>query len=453
MRVVEVKVDRFDPREYQYDLVDAFESGKYKRLVICWPRRSGKDISVFNLLIRAAFRKVGVYYYIFPEYSHAKRALWDSITNDGKSFLDFIPKELIKSSNSQEMKIKLINNSLIQLAGSNKFDSLRGTNPQGIVFSEYAYQDPEAYKVLSPVLLGNGGFALFVSTPNGHNHFHQMFTYASQADDWFAQILTVNETKHITAEDIQKEKDEGLISEDMIEQEYYCSFDLGVSGSFYSKYLQKMRLDERICEVPYNPALPVHTIWDIGVRDLTAILFVQYDGNTIKIIDFYQNNRLGMEHYVKIIREKPYLYGHHIFPHDGVNMEFQTGLTRLEKAHELGISPLIAPGKKEGIGLMDGIECVRTMLPRTYIDTKKCDFVIKTLDNYRQAYDSRSKTYLPHPAKSDWNHCADALRYLAVSLNLLGYRGMTAEELDARYERAMGLTHTKPNVFSHGQRF
>jgi phage terminase large subunit len=161
-----IKLDKFKPRDYQLPLCRAFESGKYKRLLAIWPRRAGKDVCVFNLLIRAALRKIGVYYYIFPTYSQARKVVWDSITNNGERFLDYIPKELITSTNSQEMKVYLANGSLIQLIGSDNVDSLMGTNPIGIIFSEYALQDPIAYQFLRPILLANGGWAMFVSTPS-----------------------------------------------------------------------------------------------------------------------------------------------------------------------------------------------------------------------------------------------------------------------------------------------
>ena len=163
---MEITLDKFKPRDYQRSVIKAFEQDKYKRLLLCWPRRAGKDILWFNLLLRAAIARVAIYYYIFPTFAQAKRAIWDSITNDGDRFLDFIPPQIIKSSNSQEMKITLINNSIIQLVGSDNYASLRGTNPQGIVFSEYAWQDPEAYITLRPILVANDGWAAFISCVN-----------------------------------------------------------------------------------------------------------------------------------------------------------------------------------------------------------------------------------------------------------------------------------------------
>src|SRR5512143_3784491 len=128
-----IHLNKFKPRPYQIPLMDAILNKGYKRVVGILPRRAGKDVCAFNIMIRAAIKKVGVYYYIFPTYSQAKKVIWDSITNSGEKFLDYIPKEIIESSNSQEMKIRFINGSLIQLVGSDNVDSLVGTNPQGCI--------------------------------------------------------------------------------------------------------------------------------------------------------------------------------------------------------------------------------------------------------------------------------------------------------------------------------
>jgi phage terminase large subunit len=397
-------------------------------------RLRSRDITIFNLLIRASLKKVGVYFYVFPEYAQAKRVIWDSITNTGERFLDYIPKGIIKSSNSQEMKIVLHNGSLIQLAGSNNIDALRGTNPQGIVFSEYAWQDPEAYKALRPILLANDGWAIFASTPFGNNAFYDLYRHASQSPDWFCEKLTVEDTKHISLEAIQKEREEGLISEDMIEQEYYTSFNRGVEGAYYAKYVERMRLDGRIGDVPVSYGTQVHTAWDLGVRDSTSIVFFETVAGSIRIVDYYENSKHGLEHYVQVIKSKPYLYGKHIAPHDIAVREFTSGIARIDKARELGINFTIAPN----LSIEDGIEAVRTMLNKTYIDQRKCERVIKALENYRQEWDSKNKVYKSRPLHDMWSHTADSLRYMAVSLPKTR-DSMSPEELDKRYKDAMGM--------------
>lgn len=438
-----IKLDRFKPREYQLDLCRALEGGKYKRLLCIWPRRAGKDVCAFNLIVRAALRRVGVYYYIFPTYSQARKVIWDSITNSGEKFLDYIPKEVVKSTNSTEMKIHLINESLIQLIGSDNIDALMGTNPIGIVFSEYAMQDPRAYQFLRPILLGNKGFALFISTPRGKNHLWEMYNIALNSDEWFCSKLTIMDTDHISAHDIQQEVNEGLISEDLAQQEYYTSFTMGVEGAYYSKYLDKLRLNGQIGQVPWEPTFKVHTVWDIGVRDSTAIIFFQTIGQTIRLIDYYEKNKEGLEHYINVINNKPYLYGRHIFPHDIKVREFSSGLTRVDKLRQLGIKATVA----DDYLITDGIEAVRSTLPRCWFDEVKCKRLINCLENYRQEYDSKKKVYKPNPLHNEFSHGADAFRYLCTSLPKVR-DSLSPQELDKRFlEARYGAQGHLPSVF------
>ncbi len=440
---IQIHLDKFKPRPYQVPIMDAIENKGYKKVVAILPRRAGKDVCAFNLIIRAALKKIGVYYYIFPTFAQAKRVIWDSITNNGERFLDYIPKQLIAGSNSQEMKITLKNGSLIQLVGSDNYDGLVGTNPQGVVFSEYALQDPRAYSFLRPILVANNGWALFLSTPRGKNHLWELFQIALNSPDWFCYKLTVEDTEHIPLWEIEKEKAEGLMSDDLIQQEYFCSFEMGVEGSYYAKYVDIMRVKRQIGQVPWEPAFKVHTCWDIGVRDSTSIIFFQNIGQVVRIIDCYEKSKEGLEHYVKVLESKPYVYGKHIAPHDIRVREFGSGITRWEKARQLGITFTLS----NDVSIVDGIEAVRSSLSKIWIDENSCSTLIKALENYRQEYDSKKKIYKNHPLH-DWSsHFSDAMRYLCVTLSKTR-DGLTPEELDKRYQKAMyGSDSNMPAIF------
>lgn len=438
-----IKLNRFKPREYQLPILDAIENKGYKRVLAILPRRAGKDITAFNLCIRYCLRKVCVVYYVFPTYAHAKKVIWDSITTEGLRILEYIPKELIDRMNSQEMKIKFKNGSLFQLVGSNDFDGLMGTNPQGIVFSEYAQQDPRAYQFLRPILLANHGWALFISTPRGKNHFWELYQIAQQNPDWFAMKLSVEDTNHIPLEEIEKERKEGLMSEDLIQQEYYCSFEMGVEGSYYCKYLDRMRVKGQIGIVPWESAFKVHVAIDIGVRDSTTLIFFQTIGQTVRIIDCYENSKVGLEHYVNVIRQKEYTYGKFIAPHDIKVREFGTGMTRLEKARQLGINFTVAPD----LSVEDGIEAVRSTFSKVWIDDTKCATLLKALENYRQEYDFKKKVYKSHPLHDNNSHFADAMRYLCITLPKTR-DGLSPEELNKRYQEAiLGTNSNMPSIF------
>lgn len=450
-----ITLDAFQPRDYQLPIIEAIEKKGYRRVLAIMPRRAGKDITAFNIAIRYMLRNVCVVYYIFPTYAQGKKILWDSLNNDGMKILDYIPSELVTSTNSQEMKIKLVNGSLFQVVGSDNVDSLVGTNPKLCIFSEYALQDPRAFQYIRPILAGNEGLALFVSTPRGHNHLFELYNIASNSPDWFCYKLTLDDTKHIPIQEIERDRDEGLMSEDLIQQEYYCSFSLGVEGSFYTKYIDKMRLSNQIGQVPWDPSRKVNSVWDIGHRDSTSIIWWQQgSGNAINIIDCYENNKEGLEFYVDIIKSKPYSYGKHYAPFDINVTEWSTGLTRLEKAKQLGVI-FETRRDKHGrlmsaippIGEMDGIESVRSLFARLWIDEAKGAKLIRALENYRQEYDPKKRVYNAKP-RHDWaSHFADATKYLAASLHL-NKDGLSKDELDNIYARAVyGNQANLPPVF------
>lgn len=825
-----VTLDTFTPRWYQVPIFDAIENKGYRRVVAVLPRRAGKDIAAFNLCIRQCMRRPCVIYYILPTYSQAKKVVWDSITNDGVRFLDYIPSQLISSKNSQEMKIWFINGSLLQLVGSDNYDRLMGTNPHGCVFSEYALQDPNAFNYIRPILAANKGWAVFLScvapdtcvitqdgirrikdvsskrdtyndynrpiyglggfhnaeqfyyggwqptlkitlasgyqlectpihpiwnghewvqardisigdvlpvqygqevwgsgldisrcprsnhpgrkrvcdferlsldflyllglihsdgsysrssvtitkkrdpeiisflrrfgfktnpdgihhvlcsrelcdvltylsfrhgarnkafpdalfsctreqmisflqgvfdgdgsshrhrgtiklvstsrsflgdiqiillnfgiassirvehkgptervrvsstiynleidgyfayifytkigfglarkqsniaclsertcsgsgnlypvrtecmpgyrfprnivtnprsisrrllekiqsrkphdhikhllsenfyysrvysieksanyvydfvipntqsfasnglishnTPRGKNHMWDLYKMACESPDWYSYLLTVDETKHISQETIDREYREGLISADLIEQEYRCSFNQGVAGAWYAHYLDDMRRRKQIAHVPHDPSHLVHTAWDLGVRDSTAIIFFQVIGKSVHIIDTYQNSGTGLEHYIKVLNDKPYVYGKHIAPHDLRVRDYSIGVSRWEKAYQLGVRFIIAPH----LQIIDGIEAVRSTLPRIYID-ESCHDVIEMLEKYRKERDERTHEYRSKPFHDQYSHMADALRMLCVTLPQIS-GGMSQEDLKKHY--------------------
>jgi hypothetical protein len=286
------------------------------------------------------------------------------------------------------------------------------------------------------------GWALFISTPRGKNHLYELYQIALHSENWFAMKLTLDDTQHISLAEIERERAEGVMSEDLIQQEYYTSFDMGVEGAYYAKYMDKMRLDGRIGDVPYEPGFKVNTAWDLGVRDSTTIIFFQTVGTTIRIVDCYENSKEGLDHYAKVLAAKPYLYGKHIAPHDIAVRELGSGMTRIEKAKQLGIKFTIA----DNISIVDGIEAVRSTLNKVWID-QKCVPLIKALENYRQEYDVKNRVYKTQPLHNFASHFADAMRYLCVSLPKTR-DGLSSEELDRRYQEAvMGSNAGLPSVF------
>ncbi len=440
-----ITLDLYEPRDYQLPLLNALERDGYRRLLAIFPRRAGKDITCFNIMIRQMLMRPAVYYYIFPTYAQAKKAIWDTITNDGMRVLDYIPQEIIESSNSQELKIRLKNGSLFQLIGSENYNLLMGTNPYGVVFSEYALQNPKTRDYIEPILAANGGWQIIQSTPRAKNHFWHLYQYALKSDKWFVQKLTLDDTKHISQEELDQMRDEGK-SEDFIQQEFYCSFDMGVEGAYYTRYVENMRKDGRIGVFPHNPSYKVHTAWDIGVSDSTAIIFFQVIEGRLYIIDTIEKQKEGLEYYATSVNRKPYNYGTHIAPHDIAVKEWGGGLTRFQKAKNLGINFQVAPN----IPIMDGIEAVRGTLSICSVDERKAQPLLHALESYREEWDEKNQISRGRPKHDRFSHMADAIRYLAVSVHLVGEGDvLTPDRLRELRQQASGYQgNTIENFFS-----
>jgi hypothetical protein len=400
----------FEPRKYQLPLFRAFDEGK-KRAVIVWHRRAGKDISLLNILLKGAIRRVGVYYYFFPTYQQGKKILWKGMTREGRRFLDYIPKALIRKKNETEMSIELMNGSIIQVVGTDNIDSIVGTNPVGCIFSEYSLQNPKAWTFMRPILAENGGWAIFNFTPRGKNHAYDLHEMAKNNDKWFVSCLTIKDTGVIKSEVIEEERASGM-SEDMILQEYYCSYEAAIEGSYYARQIKFLEENDRIIDNIYDKNLKVHTAWDLGVADSTSIWFFQIYKNEIRIIDFYENSGEGLEHYIEVCKNKPYKYDKMIAPHDIKVREFTSGQSRIEVARQKGINFDIAPQ----LPVIDGIESVRRTLKRCWFDKTKTKEGLNCLRSYHKAYDEKKKVFKSRP-EHDWSsHGSDAFRYLAVSL-------------------------------------
>lgn len=411
-----IDFNKFKLRPYQERVFNAFFKGDTSRFCMVWPRRAGKDQTWWIITVLEALRKPANYAYCLPTFASARKVIWQTINNEGLRMIDYIPKELIDKVNEQQMFIRLVNGSMIQLIGSNSYNqSIVGTNWRGIVFSEYQLADERAYLFAKPILNANGGWCAMIGTPRHHNHFYKLAMIAKDSPYWFYEFLTLDDTKHISEAELEKERAEGLISEDMIQQEYFCSWNLGVGGSYFTKYLDRLRLNGQIGRVPHNNAYLTHTSWDLGIADPSAIIWFQIVDGNIHIIDCYEKNQEDLEHFISIVRNKSYQYGTHLAPHDVMQRSLETGFSRKEKARSLGLDFEVV----KRYSLYDGIEAVKSTLARCWFDEVKCAPLIKALDNYRKKYDEKHDVYLDEPIHDKASHFSDSMRYLATGLPLI----------------------------------
>ncbi len=405
----------FSPRSYQLPFLKAFDSGLYDRFIQLWHRRSGKDKLDLNLVAREMQANPGIYYYFFPTYTQGKKALWEGMGKDGTRYIEHFPSELVESLNHTEMKVKYHNGSIFQIIGTDDIDRVVGTNPRGVVFSEYSLQNPRAWDYIRPILRENGGWAIFNFTARGKNHAFDLWETAANNPHWYRQKLTVADTGVLTPEDIQEERDAGM-TEDMVQQEFYCSFTAAIQGSYYWTQYDEAERAGRFSSVPWDENAPVYTVWDLGIGDAMSIGFFQLIGQEVHMIDYLEATGQGFPYYAQQVLGKPYVYGDHFAPHDINVRELGTGLSRLETAKKLGIQFKVV----DSLPVQDGIDQARALFRKLWVDATACKDWLRLIPQYTKEYDEDKKVFKDKPLHDWTSHGADMFRYAAIALRKMG---------------------------------
>ena len=381
--------------------------------VLVMHRRFGKTVFAVNHLIKHALTcelprpRVA---FIAPTFTQAKRIAWDYV----KYYASVIPGV---SFNETELRVDFPNGGRLMLLSAENPDALRGIYLDMAIFDEFGMQNPRVWgEVVRPALSDREGAAIFLGTPAGHNHFFDLLEQARSesengSDQWYWKIVKASESGLV--KDVELEAARVQMTPEQYEQEYECSFTAAIIGAYYGKLMSEADDEGRITRVPYDPAYPVHTAWDLGVNDSTAIWFAQvFRGGAVNVIDYYGNGGVVLDHYADVLNRKDYTYGDHLAPHDIEVRELGSGKSRLETAATLGLRFKVVTKMK----VADGINAARMLLPKCYFDRDKCVTGIEMLRQYRQEWDERRKMFRDHPRHDFTSHAADAFRYLAVGL-------------------------------------
>lgn len=420
--------------------------GRHCELI--WHRRAGKDEIALHTTACKAFERVGCYWHMLPAASQARKAIWTAINgHTGKKRIDeAFPEAIRKRTNDQEMFIEFKNGSTWQVLGSDNYNSMVGSPPVGLVYSEWALANPAARAYLRPIISENRGWEMFITTPRGKNHAYRTLNAARKESDAFAQILTARDTGIFNVEQLEQLKnayiadfgeDQGL---SLFEQEYLCSFDAAVFGAFYAAEFRKIDQEGRICRVPHDPMFPVFTAWDLGRTDDTSIWWFQIIAGEIRIIDFHTSSgkkpsfyagqicghevdldlvgddiKVGMGEAIDGFEHRlAYRYERHYLPHDaraktlaaaGKSIVQQLGAA-------LGVGKMaIVPD----IGVLDGIQAARMLFPRVYFDADKAIEGVEALRSYQREWDEDNKIFRQKPLHNWSSNPADAFRMMAVA--------------------------------------
>jgi hypothetical protein len=410
---------RWRPRPYQAALWRYLQAGGTRAIAV-WHRRAGKDEVALHATGLAAQRRVGTYWHMLPEAAQARKAVWDAVNpHSGRRRIDeAFPRAIRAATRETDMLIRLRSGSTWQVVGSDNYDSLVGSPPVGIVFSEYALANPQAWAYFRPILAENGGWALFISTPRGRNHLATFFDQHKDDPGWFVEKLSVEQTGIFTPEQLAHEQREYVAEfgesdgDARYRQEYLCDFHAAIVGAYYGPEMNRAEADGRITGVPYRPDRPVVTAWDLGISDSTAIWFAQWCGRELHVIDYLENSGAGLDWYAKALRERGYVYEEALLPHDAGAREIGSGKSREETLRALGIKCRVLPAH----ALMDGINAARVLLPQCWFDAVKCKQGLAALRQYRREWDERRKVFHDRPLHDFASHGADAFRYLAQGI-------------------------------------
>lgn len=422
--------NQWEPRMHQIPFW-RYMAGGGLRAVAVWHRRAGKDSTALNFTCTAAHKRIGTYWHMLPQAEHARKAVWDYIDKQGRRTINqAFPLDLRARTLEQEMKIEFKIGSIWQLCGSDNYNSLVGANPVGVVFSEYSLADPEAWNYIRPILAENGGWAVFLYTPRGKNHGHELFEMAKANPEWFAEMLTVDDTLVIPPEVIASERASGM-TDDMVEQEYFCSFEGVRQGSIYGEYMRKMRLEGRLGKVPYDRQYPVNTFWDIGHGDAAAVIAHQQVGAQDRFLRAFEASGQDMPFfYAKLLewsQEHGYLYGQHYLPHDAKNVTMSSksnplGKNIWDQAVTLGMQNLkLVPRISDK---WTGILLTRSKFGTVYMDEEGCKPLVNALNSYHKEYDEARRCYSDQPYH-DWSsNLSDAFRQWAQGFVPAGQAGV-----------------------------
>lgn len=368
-------------------------------------RRAGKTVACVHELNKQAAKKAKARFaYVAPFYAQAKDVAWAYI----KEAAAPIPGVTF---NESELRVNYPNGTTLRLYGADNYDRMRGISLDGVVLDEYGDMDPRAWaEVIRPALADKKGWAVFIGTPKGQNAFYEVCNRAKDEADWMFLRLRASETGLLDPDELKAARRE--MTEDQYAQEFECSFEAAIPGAYYAKLMAEAEEDGRIGKVPFDPSIRVWTAWDLGIGDSTAIWFAQIVGREIRLIDYYEANGVGLDHYVAKLREGRrgrYTYAEHWLPHDADHKELSTGKSRIETLRSLGLEARVLPIAR----IEDGINAVRMLLPRVWIDKERCAEGIKALKHYRSEWDEKRKVLRPRPLH-DWSsHGADAMRYFA----------------------------------------
>lgn len=398
--MTEVTFD-YEPRE---QFVPFHQRHQRFATLVCH-RRAGKTVAVINDAVAKAIytkKKNARYAYIAPFYRQAKDVAWTYL----KDYAAPVTKKVRESA----LRVELINGSWITLYGADNPDALRGLYFDGAILDEAGDMRPALWsEVVLPTLVDRKGWAVFIGTPKGKNHFYDVYKRSQEDDGWFSMMLRASESGILDPEDLAEVK--ALQDDATYRQEFECDFEAAVKGTYYADLFEQYDI---VGTVRRDPIYKVNVATDLGKKDSTAFWFWQEPENDdFQLIRAYSASGKDLEHYFDYLDSTGYEYGTIWLPHDAVAKRLGSKRSTIEqfldwanKRFQVRIVPRLS--------VQHGIDAVRKVLKQCRIDEHECYEGINALRHYKRRFNDVLKVYADNPLH-DWSSdYADAFRYFAL---------------------------------------
>lgn len=398
---------KYKPRPFFH----RFHARRSRWTILVAHRRAGKTVAAVNDLIERASRNPlpdPRYGYIAPLLKQAKAIAWMYLK---AAAAPFSPK--ISEAELYVELTALPNSPRITIYGADNPDSFRGMYFDGVVLDEFGNMTENTFtEILLPALIDRRGWAVFMGTPNGPNHFREWFYARKKDPDWLVEWLPVTITRAIGDSDLAEMRK--LMDPEQYAQEMLCSFEAAVRGAIYARQMEQMEAEGRLGSFQFDPITPVDVIMDLGWRDLTVAGFVQQRPDGLLMGHVYADSLKPIKTYTDYIKKfwkdnkmKP---GKVWLPHDARAKTLQTGKSTVELFVKEKIRPKIVPE----LGLLDGIGVARQGFQFWYVNEDDCEKFPMAMKTYRREYDDKLKTFGTEPVH-DWSsHYADMFRYANI---------------------------------------
>ena len=453
---MQIPVHRLPLRDYQDEIVEAYNNPDILELLLIIARRGGKTTTTFSeCVVPDLIREVQTIVLVYPTAKIGFRNFWNNIENDGFRTIEHIPKSLIKNQSNQEddMRIELINGSIFMVVGSTNVEALRGANGKKYIFDEFADMPIEAVNVVAPIVENNNGKMIYMGTPkidgiNGETMRRMHFQFKEAPSKY---TCYVDATNYMDAKQLEKSRLGYILrngNDFKFKQEMLLDWGQSSSASYYGAIMSAKDKDGTVGEWGYNPAHPVYTAWDLGKSDSMVILFFQFYKNKVRIVDMIETNDLGLNTMALALQAKPYVYAWHFLPHDGTVASLNDNVRRIDYLHEKGLKN-ISTLKREGVTL--GIGYVKDWLPKILLNVPTTGDFNRGIRVYKRKYNPNTGDYIGPDHKSE-SHKADCLRYLCTALqyyfNEKGEFLLSPENSQSTYESDLAtVTFSMPDSF------